>query len=294
MASPRVPDIEIRSINHCIYCDNDSSAEKLTAEHVIPLSFGGHRILGAASCHACREETHAFEGQCCGTMFKALRVHQGVRTRRPKDRPTHLPVLAGETPHDAPIEQVPVDLAPGVAPFPILGPPQLMLGIPPTDRIDVQGIIVCASTDDAVVRQAKLVEAGRPGALSYSSIPLSAFLRTLAKIAHGYVVANVGLDGFKPLLVPLILGRTNILGWYVGGTGNIPMVIPRPEESQELHQIFPMTMTIRRVDYIAVQIRLFANLRPEQWHNPMPFTPVYLAIVGEYSGSKSDPHPVII
>jgi len=50
------------------------------------------------------------------------------------------------------------------------------------------------------------------------------------------------------------------------------------------HQIYPITLTIREIDYIAVQIRLFAYLQP--------ITPVYLIIAGEYSASKSNPHPI--
>ncbi len=89
-------------MGHCVYCPNDGSSEKLSDEHIIPLSFGGYRYLGAASCGDCRDETHAIEGHCCATIFKALRVHQGIRTRRPKERPTHLRILAGRTPHGAP------------------------------------------------------------------------------------------------------------------------------------------------------------------------------------------------
>jgi hypothetical protein len=46
-----------------------------------------------------------------------------------------------------------------------------------------------------------------------------------------------------------------------------------------------MTLTVRDVDYIATQIRLFSYLSP--------VTPVYLVVVGKYSSSKSNPHPII-
>ena len=76
MARTIPPDEEVRFVGHCVYCPNDGSSEKLSDEHIIPLSFGGYRYLGAASCRDCRDETHAIEGHCCATIFKALRVHQ--------------------------------------------------------------------------------------------------------------------------------------------------------------------------------------------------------------------------
>ncbi len=282
MARNTPPDAEIRFIGHCVYCPNDGSSEKLTDKHVIPLSFGGYRYLGAASCRECRDQTHAFEGQCCGTMFKALRVHHGIRTRRPKRRPTHLPVLVGTTPYGAPWEDIPIARAPGFAPFPIFSPPQVLTSEYSFDRVDLQRVVFCLTTDDAIERQRQLVAEGRPGALAVAGIPLGSFLRTLAKIAHCYVVSQVGLNGFRPLLQNVILGK-GYPSYYVGGMGSLPLLVPNPGPDKD-NQIHPMTLTIREVDYIAVQIRLFAYLRP--------VTPVYSVIVGEYSATKGNRHPI--
>ena len=142
--------------------------------------------------------------------------------------------------------------------------------------------MICITTDDAAQRQRQLVAEGRPGALAFSAIPFGPFLRTLAKIAHCYVIANVGLEGFRPLLQDVILGKGSP-SYYVGGAGPLPRFVPDPREDVD-HQIYPMTLTIREVDYIAVQIRLFTHMRP--------ITPIYVIVVGEYSASKSDPHPV--
>ena len=278
------PDAEVRYIGHCVYCSNDGSSEKLTDEHIIPLSFGGYQYLGAASCRQCRDETHAFEGQCCNTMFKALRVHRAIRTRRPKKRPTHLPVLVGVTPHGAPFEEIPVDHAPEFAQFPIFGPPLILTNEYSFDRVDYQGAVVCLTTKDAKARQQQLQAEGRPGALAYAEIPLGQFMRALAKIAHCYVASQVGLNGFRPLLQDVILGREHP-PYYVGGKGSLPLFVPDPGPNAG-HQIYAMTLTIREVDYIAAQIRLFSDLRP--------VTPIYLIIVGEYSASKSNPHPIFL
>jgi hypothetical protein len=288
-------------MGHCVYCNNDGSTEKLSEEHIIiPRAYGGHRTLGAASCGDCRDKTHAFEGQCCRTMFKALRVHQEIRTRNPRNRPTHLPILVGKEPQNAPIEAIPVDRAPGVAPFPIFGTPAILRGLPPSNRVDFHGSIACSTTGDAIERQRKLIADGRSGALAYSEIPLGQFLRSLAKIAHCYVVSQVGLCGFEPVLIPDILGATDHPFYYVGGLGPIPLMVPNPTVDSGLHQISPMTLTIRRDDNIAVQTRLFCQLAPcpvdtvLRLRFPPICTPTYLAIVGRYSGPKGDPHPVFV
>lgn len=183
------------------------------------------------------------------------------------------------------MEQIPVAEAPGFAPFPLLGPPHILLGTPPTDRFFVQGCLLCQTTDDAAERQRKLVAQGRSGALAYSELPLGPFAKTLAKIAHSYVVSQVGLTAFRPLLPAVILGEVDHPSHYVGGgIKEIPLIVPDPP-SDSLHQICPMTLTIKTTDYIATQIRLFAHLRP--------LPPVYLVIVGEYQGRKGTPHPVI-
>jgi hypothetical protein len=227
MARNTPPDVEVRHIGHCIYCSNDGSTEKLTREHIIPLSFSGYRYLGEASCRECRDLTHAIEGQCCRTMFKALRIHHGIRTRRPKQRPTHLDIIVGVIPHDAPFEKIPVERAPGFAPFPIFDSPQILTSEYSFDRVGWQGCVVYATTDDAVTRQRNLVAEGRPGALAHAQIPIGPFLRTLAKVAHCYVVSQVGLSGFRPLLQGIIRGKGHP-SYYIGGMGPLPLFVPNP------------------------------------------------------------------
>jgi hypothetical protein len=211
-------------------------------------------------------------------------VHQNIRTRRPKKRPTHLTVLDGISPHDAPSRQVAVEIAPGFAPFLLLGPPQCLLNLSPSQNVDVQGFLTCATTEDAPDRQKTLVAEGMAGALAYSEIPIGPFLSTLAKIAHGYVVSQIGLDAFHALLPEFILGKNPCVSYYVGGLGPIPNIVPSSIEG-DFHRVMPMTLTISGADYISVQIRLFSHL--------VPTPPVYLVIVGEYSGPKGSPHPVI-
>jgi hypothetical protein len=88
--------------------------------------------------------------------------------------------------------------------------------------------------------------------------------RTLAKIAHAYAVAELGLGSFKPYLLDIILNRPPMhLGHYVGGMfGHSP-------KGEDLHDI-----TIHPFwgkERVGVEIQLFSP-----WSMP-----TYVVIAGE-------------
>ena len=77
----------------------------------------------------------------------------------------------------------------------------------------------------------------------------STFGRVLAKIAHSYAVAMLGLGNFKSFLPALILTRGGPLSYYVGcGI--------KSEPSEWLHEIGIVPWDD---NLIVVRIRLFAN-----------------------------------
>ena len=53
-----------------------------------------------------------------------------------------------------------------------------------------------------------------------------AWLRMLAKIAHGYAIAELGLTRFSPALPDLILGRNPLLSSYLIGKCPAPPSVP--------------------------------------------------------------------
>jgi hypothetical protein len=152
----------------CIYCPHTHIDCKMSEEHVVPLSFGGNLVIVDGSCRCCATETGAIEGSCSGRMFKALRVHHKVPTRRPKNRPTHLQVINGKTPHGAPVVLTAVDDAPGVVIFPYFATPGILINAPLSSKISVTGHIVYSTTPDAKDRQRRLVETGFAGALAHT------------------------------------------------------------------------------------------------------------------------------
>src|SRR6266478_5809071 len=73
----------------CIYCGR---TEELTDEHVVPFALGGNLILPDASCSECNKITSAFEQRVLRGFMQHARVAGHFPTRRPKERPTTIPI----------------------------------------------------------------------------------------------------------------------------------------------------------------------------------------------------------
>src|SRR5215208_5306046 len=89
-------------VGRCIYCGTETGP--FGDEHIIPFGLGGNVLLPQASCKACEKITGRFEGTCLRRIFGNMRVKRGLPTRRPKERPTRLPVVF--TGHDRSQETV--------------------------------------------------------------------------------------------------------------------------------------------------------------------------------------------
>jgi hypothetical protein len=222
-------------------------------------------------------------------MFRALRVHQQFPTRRPKKRARTLSILEGKEPQGAPLREVPITDAPGIMVLPIFQPPRILLGLLPSNQLGQIILAYWATTTDAIQRQRTLIANGFVGALAYARFQLVPFLRTLAKIAHGYDVANVGVANSDSTLNPYIRREDDNIPYLVGGTppnGPMPIIVPVPRDNSGLHQVYPFAVIIDGLSYVAVQIRLFAHLRPP--------TPVYTIVMRRHRLTKSDPYFTII
>jgi hypothetical protein len=98
-----------------------------------------------------------------------------------------------------------------------------------------------------------------------------AWLRILAKIAHGYAVAELGSDGFLPMLPDLILGRDLSLCTHLVGQYSEAWPIPEPPP---VAMIDMRRAEVNGLAYVAVILRLLAELGPE--------TPAYAVIAGTF------------
>lgn len=250
------PDIRL-PVGYCIYC---GSTENLTTEHVVPFFMGGTLELPKASCRACAKITGRFEGAVGRGMLQAYRVKNNGPTRRPKERPTHLPlriVREGVT------ENLMVLAAdhPGTFALPVFEPPRLM-----TDLIGVHigrhQAIKTAIVSSVPLEQ--LVPAGAQG-VETGTVHLTAFTRFLAKMAHGFICAEHGRRSFIPLLIPLILGDTDQYADYIGGC-----VYPAPNDLRFEVALHPYQYRDGSCAYVGCHIALL----------PYADCPVYDVVVG--------------
>lgn len=77
--------LKLSPANECIYCGSSGS---LSLEHIIPISLGGMIELPAASCESCAIIINDFEGKISGSTLREARAVAGIKTRRPKNRPS--------------------------------------------------------------------------------------------------------------------------------------------------------------------------------------------------------------
>jgi hypothetical protein len=183
--------------------------------------------------------------------------------------------------------EVAISNAPGVFALPIFQPPRILLGLPPSDQLGHITYAIWETTEDAKQRAQALMARGVSRPQAHTRIPLGPFLRTLAKIAHGYDVANFGIQKTDNTLNPYILRKDDKTPYLIGGTppnGPIPIIIPIPRE--HLHQIYPFGVIVDGMSYIAIQMRLFAQLGPQ--------SPVYTVIVRPHPIAEGEPHFTIV
>jgi hypothetical protein len=248
-------------IGHCIYCGGDGGGA-LTREHVNPRGLGGGLILRAAVCKPCQETIHAVETTCMQKTLLPYRRFIGL-VNHPNNLPATLPLLLdwelkGPT-------RVALDKHPDVVVLPGLRElPGILIGHSPTQKIEFEYKIFGALTIVEDLRR-KFQQQTHVGI----NLDGYSWVRMLAKIAHGYAVAQPGFDGFSPLLPDLILGRKPTLASHL--VGKCPVPPPIPEKPPSV-MIEPRVVSTGEQRFFAVNLRLFTELGPE--------TPIYTVIAG--------------
>lgn len=239
----------------CIYCGTSTYSEKEPArrlgdEHIVPLGFRGSQTLRQASCEKHERSTSQLEDHCVRHLLKFSRPHLGLRGRKSRLVPDTAPFSHSEGERDA---KVPTGAHPGYMVDFTYPYPSYLVGKRPAAP-DAPLIHVRPIVPDFELRVMRLggtikVKLGEKGSIDI-------FARLLAKIAHVYAVAELGLDGFEPWLPPLILGEPSTfrIGDLVG-TGFLP-----DPPSADLHEV-GFSLDSASKDAIVVRIRLFANLQ---------------------------------
>ena len=241
-------------VNQCIYCGRKGVT--LSDEHIISVAIGGKWILPKSSCKRCSKITGKLEGHCFRGTLIGFRAIHNITGRRPKEMPKELPLVIVKRDGRVEIDNLPITKYPAFLLLPQLNetPTILTNKTPDADKkIDVWGTVFNSDTLDNY----------RNSQAGFVPINLGKWLRMLAKIAHSYAIAQLGVNGFKPLLTKLIRGHDNFPTHYIGCLGE---AITAKEDF--LHRLDLITLNDDKnaIKFIVVNLRLFANFGSPQYH----------------------------
>lgn len=237
----------------CIYCGSDKYSEydqnrKLGEEHIIPASLGGNLILLEASCKQCEKITSGIETACM-PLYNPGRYHLGIRSRKRKRTRTKLPLTIGRSNEKILIE---TDRHPGVLWGFRYTLPELLVGLPlPTGNEFSGDILMAPAIPNFKERLGRLGTS--TNVIIGAGVSQITFGRFLAKIAHAFTSAEIGLGEFHPFLLNIIFNNnTSSLSQLIGS----PMGDDDPVRDSSLHEISFANIS---ESYITVRIRLFAE-----------------------------------
>ena len=256
---PRV----FKPANRCIYCEEGKPP--ITREHVMPRGLGGGIIYPKASCEECRKVIHEVETYCLRGPFLSHRLELGlVNDLADLGDVVKMPIrVNGERGQKSfSLKDLPNYL---VLPQ-FHDPPGFVTG-----RNDGTGRYSFTLWGD----QRSLEEHGsvEASAVLAEGFDLYKFSRAIAKIAHGFVAGEYGLDNFEPWLLPLILAKDITLGdLLIGDWGEDGMA-----RENVLHQVgvsfLEHAATEQHEKFVRIDVRLRLFARYER-------TPVYRIIAG--------------
>lgn len=263
---PDHPRRQYDAANVCIYC---GATIDLRTEHIMPYALGGNWLFPKASCTDCGKKTSAFEGTCARSMLGPLRMLYGVQSRRMKDRPETSPLKVRRRPGENwTTVEIRRDEYPFVVVLPLYVMPDELTGgrqevrNAATAKLWVKGAAGYLGMEqhlDVLARRLNVVQI-EPVGETVNDV----FCMMLAKIAHSFATAELGVGAFIPLVTHIVRDRdVSDRAQFIGGL---------PDEwtpSPDLHEIafYPTDHT---PDLVAVKVRPFACLG----------TPAYVVVVG--------------
>lgn len=250
-------------LGRCVYCGVTQALlgpkNKLSDEHIVPYGLGGRWILPQSSCEACAKNTGRFEGKVLRHTLWAARAQVGIKGRTTQG---NYPLMCSTDGNDV-IVDLPLAEHPTILLLCNFKPPRLLKQRAMADD-SVAGFWVHTFGDPRTA-----LGVGGPTFVS-PSFDTVEFSQMLAKIAHCYAVAAVGME-FQPMLEGFIRRKFPIAGVFaelfdlVGGdeTYYAPGV--------DLHMLGHDVYGVDGRRYLVVTVRLFASLGG----------PVYRVVVGE-------------
>ncbi len=262
---PAAFDIERKrydSADACVYCG--STVTYRTMEDIIPKMIGDGLRLPRASCTPCQQIINKVETACCNNNFQYGRPHFGVRGQKAKRKHRARIKLSPKGSPDTHIKATSLSLSDhqGIMVFTTYPtPPQILRGVPPEDVTHTTALVFVHK--DFHSRLAKLNKVQHLG----SSDPIL-FGRLVAKIGHGFAMAELGPGTFEPFCADFILGKDDRHPAYWIGTD-----LSEQEPQAKLHSICIEDRMSTTHNFVVVRLRLFASTKT---------TPSYRIVVGEY------------
>jgi hypothetical protein len=188
-------------------------------------------------------------------MYGSFRIRENVQTRRPKERPSQLPVIA-TTDGEEETVMMPVEGVVAIMPWVHFLPPGIFRD-PPVKEVGWTGATLEVKSDQPRDNSVW----GKHKAQTFSfmqKFDVDALARTLAKIAHAIAIGELGINAFEHWLPPDILGADPALSYLVGsGAGSL-------DPTNVLHEIKwtvgpRMEQNFVNQYMVTVNIRLFAQ-----------------------------------
>lgn len=238
---------QYQPVGRCIYC---GSKIKLSKEHIIPLALGGLDVLPQSSCIPCNAKTSRLEQDLTQRMWGQWRAALNMPSRNHVWKP--------ETPEEVAVfrngvrrvEIVPTKDLPALLVMPVLPMPAIVTG---------KQVISCPTKSFSINdHQLKEWEDQHVYAGAFN---LQVFSRSLAKIAHAYLSAEIGIDAFEPVLPPAILGDIDALH-FVGSPPENAAQLPIEEGVGHVMTVVDLNGP---VPYVGVLMRLFSNFGTPQF-----------------------------
>lgn len=246
----------LQPVGKCIYClstqyDPNKLEARLAREHIIPRGLGGRISLPRASCRKCEKMTTAFETKVISAIASNNRANLNIHGQK-ASRHAHRRV----------------DTNPSILPIAKFDPPGILSGRLVEEKVflaQLHGVKTSADFDS------RFKAGGSRLRFNFGhGFLVEEFGQVLAKIAHSYAVATIGLEAFEPTLLPVIEGVSDtyvaLLTHLVGSEENIPPKTPNWRHS--------VTHAWQRLpdgqEALVVGIRLFGDLG----------APSHLAIAG--------------
>ena len=201
----------IPGFGRCIYCGSDGGTEGLRDEHIMPFCLGGTAVIEKASCRNCEAITSRLDGYLGRRTFYELRVHTDIQTRRPKERPTHLPATlqvggALET------RMFPAKEQPFAVALPVWDKPEIIQNRDLTTEFPNEGRLFFYYVPPSLQAELPMGQF-----LIDAKSNTAVFARAIMKIAYCHAVAQLGLDGFEKLQSPqIVLAEYPYISHYVG------------------------------------------------------------------------------